>query len=867
MHKTQPRIPQIFLSVIRRIIRQDLVEEIEGNMIEYHLVLVTKDAQWPKAKLWYELLCYLRLSTLKIFQIKNSRFMFHFNPRTTIRSLLNHKTSTVISLLGFVVGLASVFLLYFYIQGERNYDSFHTDKDKIYRLLRVPNGLGDEYQVPVTSGPFADAIQTDFHDLVKSTVRVISQDALIGSKERQFYENSVFLVDSNFFSFFSYPLLVGDPQSVLLDPFSVVISKEVAIKYFGDEDPIGKELLVNQEYPYVVTGVLGDFPANSHLKFDIVLNASVLWNQPWTQMWWSNAFLTYLKIEEPEEADALVGLFPGFVDKYLGADMAETGFQMVLELEALEDIYFNTETRYDFAAHGNPQNIQILSLVAMAILFIACFNYINLSIAQAYQRAKEVGVRKVLGVPKFRLVAQFLGESFMITLCSLALAILLTELLGSWFQQTFEVGVSPKWTDPTVSGFIVGILVLVLLASGVYPALLLSSLPSLQVMKGKKLSLGKSLILRKGLVIVQFSISTFLIIVTLLVNRQIFYAKDKDLGYNPEAIIQLDITSDQFRDNMLTFKEALESESSVSSISFVSGVPGGFHDTSLLEVAGLNENVPVRTIFTDAEYLETFEIDILKGRMFNPSASSEDSTVMIVNEAAYKAMSGDSLELIGKTVRLVGFELDREIIGVAKDFHISSLHEQIEPTVLILGHFTRQVAIKLHEGQVTNGLAAVKKHYMQVAPDYPIQYRFQDESLARMYAKEERQSRVFSVFSGISIFLACMGIFGLAAFAAQRRQKELGIRKVLGARVYQIIGLISKEFLVLVIIASVLAIPIAGVFMESWLSNFAYRITLPENWFIFLLGGFCAGLVAWITITARTYGAAIKKPTESIKNE
>ncbi|HAA10877.1 MAG TPA: hypothetical protein DCE41_03930, partial [Cytophagales bacterium] len=638
MAKEYPNPPAWSLWLIRQLIRPDLLEEIEGNLYQYYRELLQASASWPGARYGYQVLCFLRWSTVKHVQLENSKSMFHFDPSVAIRNLVKHRVSTTINLLGFVVGLVSVFFLYFYIRTELRVDSFHEQGDRIYRVLRINHGNGEKQFIGVSNGPMGKALLNDFPNAITDLNRVNVSTGVIGVEDKQYPDQRLAMSDANFFTFFSFPLAVGDPESVLEQDGAVVISPQQAQVFFGDEDPIGKEIYYEGDGPFVVTGILGEAPAGSSLEFDMVFCMRPYEAAGWYDNWWHQNLTTYVQLGNPAMAAELETQFPAFMDKYLADDFAERGFRNDITLEPLAEMYFNQSTSYDFhIRHGNRQSVNILIFVALAILFIACFNYVNLSIAQAYQRAKEVGVRKVLGVERGRLMLQFLGESLLITGLAVTASVLLTIVLRPVMLAWFGLDFTFDWLDPAVILFMGALLLGVVLTSGLYPAVLLSGFKPLQVFRAGKLTLGKSLLVRKGLVIAQFSLSIFLVIVTLLVGLQIRYVKTKDLGYDREAVLLVDIYTGGIWQNRDQFQERASLLPGVQFVTANSGEPGGFHDNFVLNMEGTDESVKCYTVFADPYYLATFDIEVAAGRGFNPESVSEDTTVMMINESALKA--------------------------------------------------------------------------------------------------------------------------------------------------------------------------------------------------------------------------------------
>ena len=855
--------PAFSLKLIHLWCRHDLYEEIEGNLLEYLHQQESPQKLRSKLSYWKQVISYIRPST---FRKSQNTSMFHFNPKLTLRNLWNHRTTSAINLGGFSLGLLCVFYLYFYVSSELKTDAFHSKKEDIYRVLRVGEVKGVPYKIGVTSGPYAEGLRTDYPGAIKSTSRVMLDGGFVQYGDNIFNEDRLAFVDNNFFEFFSFPLKEGAPSTVFSNPNSVVVSKEMAKKYFGDKDPIGEVLLVDDEFEFMVSGIMEEFPGKSHMQFDMAFSLEIFNQFDWFHNWWNNSLITYALIETPEEAAKVEATFVQFMDKYFGEDFKASGSRVGLMLEPMTDTYFNNDARYDPAFHGNINTIYILIMVAVAIMFIASFNYVNLSVAQSFKRSKEVGVRKMLGGTGFRLTMQFLGEVILLVLMSMSLAVLFATLLLPYLNAYFGLDVELVWSDPAIIYFLGGLFIVTILLAGLYPALQMSGLQPLKILRGR-LNLSSNSILRKSLVVGQFVISIFLIAATLLVSKQLDFLNSKDLGFNQEAVLMVSINNSDMRENIESFKTELQNSSSIQSISLMSGEPGGFHDASSFLIDGVPETHRMRTLFTDHNYLQTFDIALTEGNNFQDIEVEGLNGGIIFNKTAVAELGISPEDLIGRRVEMPGWDVERTVVGVVDDFHFQSLHNKIEPLAIIQSGRPRIVAIKMDSRNLDDGLAQVIESYERISPSFPISYSFLDERLYSLYEGEEKQSHVFTVFSGISIFLACLGVLGLTSYSARQRQKEFGIRKVLGASISSIIGLISTEFLLLISISSILAIPIVVYFLSEWLTGFAYRIDLMSNWPLFLLSGAGAAIVAWFTISLMTYRAAILKPTESIRRE
>ncbi len=861
--------PRLSERLIEWLCKEELVEEILGNLYEYHYLLQTDKSQFPVIKYWFQVLMYLRISTLKnLSSFSPFSIMFRFNLLITFRNLWKNKTHTVLHITGFSLGILCAILLYFHIRGEMRYDSFHADGEEIYRVLRASDINGDPYDIGVTSGPFAPALEQDYPGQIKSAMRVALRERLVAYEEKIFNEAHFTFVDPHFFEFFSFPLMRGDPATVLEQPHSVVITQAMARKYFGADDPIGKVLEVGNSRSFTVTGVMDEWPDKSHLEMDFVASLEVYAQSDWMAGWWWNSLVTYVRIPSLDEAERVEALFPQFMEKYFGDHFKQSGNLIHLKLEPLAETYFNDATRYDPVLHGNRKSTYILGIVAIAILLIACFNYLNLAIAASYQRAKEVGIRKVMGSRPSRLVLQFLGESLTVIAIAVSLAIIGSEIALPYFNEFFGLEVQLDWGDPTIWMFFAMVMAGVVMLSGLYPAYLLSSFKPVQALRGKIFSFGRHLWLRKGLVVIQFVISIFMIISTLLISQQLRFVFEKDLGFDQEAVVLVDANNSEIAENEALFKEQLRANPLVQAMASMTGPPGGFHDATSVKITGREDEFRLRTAFVDEGYVETFGMEMVNGRNFSKDFSTDLNQTAILNETAVRELGWTTENAIGKVLRLPMFDsTDRRVIGVVKDYHFASLKDQIEPLVIALSESSWMYGIKLQGGNLQEGLAAVQGIWETLAPNNPFAYEFMDDTMNHLYAQEQKQRRVFSVFAGMSIFLACLGIFGLVFHAALNRKKEFGIRKVLGARPGQILHLISQEFLLMIGIACLVAIPLTWFFMANWLEAFAYRIALGAYWYLFLAGGIMAMVIALGTITLQALRTARANPVESLRYE
>lgn len=786
--------------------------------------------------------------------------------KTAIRSLWKHKLFSLINVFGLALGLTVTILILQYVQAERSYDQFPEKRDEIYRVLRVSDISNTGYSIGVTSGPYGPTLLNDYPETVKDFVRVLPNNGLISYENRAFIEGKIYFSDANFFEFFSYPLANGDPATALAEPNTIVLTQEMAKKYFGETDPIGKVVRMDNRYDFTVTGVMAEKPGRSHLDFDFMASIKIFEQTNWFSNWWSNGSMTYLRIETPAAAENLEAQLPAFMEKYFGEDFKRTGSRVGATLQPLAEVYFQKDVRYDFALHGDKNAVYIFFAVAVFILLIACINYMNLTTARASRRAREIGVRKVLGAFRSRLVMQFLAESFMMTLAAILLAIAAVELLLPAFNSTFHLDLEIDFTSWNIIAMLGALLLLVSLLAGSYPAFLLSSFKPIKVLKSRAERNFQDILIRKGLVVFQFCISVFLIIATLIIGKQLDFVQSKDLGFNKDQVILTKIVTRELSQKRDVIASRMRAEPEVLSVTFASGEPGGFHDAMSHDLEGIDEPLRMRTLHTDYDYVKTFGLEIIAGRDFSRDFGTDSARAVILNETAVRVIGWTPETAIGKTLSNTMIDsTQKEIVGVVKDYHFSSLKHEIEPLIISMRPWTWTMGIKVQTSDMQRTLAILEGHWREVAPEYPFEFTFLDEAYGKLYQQEQRESTLFTLFAGISILIACLGIFALAAFAAEERTKEIGIRKVLGASMQNIITLLSGDFIKLVLIGNIIAWPMVWFAMNSWLENFAYRIEIG-GWVFFLASGITL-LIALATVSYQAVKSALKNPVTALRYE
>ncbi len=784
-----------------------------------------------------------------------------------LRNLLKHRLFSMVNILGLALGMTCVILISIYIIHEKQYDLFHANGDRIYRVLRVNNDETGTNYVSPTSAPYATGLANDFGSEFESVIRVSPNDGLVTYGEKSFNEKQFYLADANFFEFFSYPLIKGDPKTVLTNPTDVVLTEAMAKKYFGDEDPIGKIIRYDNQNDLKVTGIAGPFPGNSHLNFDFVANVTQYKDRPWFAGWWNNFLFTYVLLKPGLTPEDLLPRFPAFMDKYFGEDFKKNGRRMDLALEPLKSIYLSRETKFDLVPHGDKQTIFIFGGVSILVLLIAALNFMNLSTAKSSTRAKEVGLRKVVGADRMSLIKQFLGESILVAFMALGLALGSVELLLPYLNAFLEKSLS--WTSnlSLFAPVFIGGTLLIGIIAGLYPAFILSGFKPVDAMKQKLFSGARRSILWKGVVVTQFSISIFLIIGTLTMLRQFDYVNSKSLGFRKDHVLLVELNNSDIRKKIESFKDQLRSDPGILSVSSMSGEPGGFHDRFGFEISGkAGESFLMRTVFSDFDYAKTFDLSFVSGRDFSLEFGT-DKEGMLLNETAVRALGWSLDNTIGKKIKVPQLRGGNEktVIGIVRDYHFSSLKEEIQPLAITTYNDNRVCAIKIKSDQVQETISKIEKAWMGIAPKFPMEYKFLDQSLELLYRNDIKESRLIIVFSVLAIIIACMGLFGLAAFSAEKRTKEIGVRKILGANIAQIVSLFTKEFVLLILASNVIAVPLAYFAMKSWLDNFAYRTDQTVDTFV--MAGAITLAIALFTISFQAIKTSISNPVQALKYE
>jgi len=791
------------------------------------------------------------------------------------RNLRKHQGYAFINIFGLVVGMTCCLLIMLYVQHELSYDRFHQNAHRIFRIAWMTGNSQTR-----TPHPMAQTMAKDFAE-VESAVSLspiwgpglTRPQFSIRYGDKRFEETDVLSADSTFFEVFSFPLLKGDPKTALRSPTSLVLTERMAKKYFGAEEPLGKVLTVNNSVDLKVTGVMQNVPAASHVHFDFLISYVLLKiRETGSYYTWDDfGHYNYIKLAPTADPKSLEAKIPDWFLAYNtwpADDIAELkSGQVAFRLQPLTDIHLRSHLKWELEPNSDIAYVYLFSAIAIFVLFIACINFMNLATARSATRAKEVGVRKVLGAFRRQLIGQFLGESILLSMTALLLSLAAVELLLPFFNSLSGAKLAVNYRDnPWLILGIGGMALLVGIISGSYPAFFLSALQPVQTLKDSTRFGTRSARLRQILVVAQFAISIALIAGAGVVAAQLKFFKNQKLGFDQEQIAVVPIKTTAMRRNYEAIKTELLRHPNLVSITAVSNVPGGrFNQNEIFWQTAENEQ-DVSQIRVDYDFFKTLNIEITQGRSFSKAMATDSAAAFILNETAARLYDWDTA--VGKEITWLDDDNERRglVIGVAKDFHFQSLHRNIEPLIFhVLPAGFNYFLVKMSGHDLAGTLADLEKKWKAFDPERPFEYSFLDADFAALYKSEERMKTVVENFSSLAILIACLGLFGLASFMIQQRTKEIGVRKVLGASVAQIIVLLSREFAKLVGFAFVVATPLAYLAMNQWLQNFAYRTNIELQ--IFLWAGLLALIMACLTVSYQAAKAALANPVEALRYE
>ncbi|MEO6000571.1 MAG: ABC transporter permease [Chitinophagaceae bacterium] len=789
--------------------------------------------------------------------------------KIAFRNLRRHRFISFINIVGLTVGLTSCLLILAYFLDELKYDKYHKNADRLYRVALDWKWKSGDVHTAITSGPIAPLLKENFPE-IENTARFFTEGTEFIKTNTEPLEVTPIFTENSFFNLFTYTFIYGDANTALSEPNSIVLTESTAKKIFGDASlAAGKLVSYLNSSPQKITGIIKDVPASSHFHFDVV---GVLDTQAGFMKSLQNfSIYTYVLLKKGANVEKLQAKVNAFITK----EAKDPGAEIRLPLQPITSIHLHSHLANELGANGNILYLYIFFLVAGIILLLACINYINLATAQAIKRAKEVGIRKVMGSARWQLISQFFIESLLLVIGACILSLLFMELISPLLKQIAGREIS-IWTNGWL--FVTGLMLAVALGlgilSGLYPAIFLSHFKPITVLKGVFGNSTSNTFFKKSLVVFQFTISTTLIVFTWITYRQLNYATKTDLGFTKDQVVGIRIGLDLRTRNLEAFKTQLVQNPAIAGSAstslplgsdYISG-QGFFLETNGQKADHTNIG---HFLGIDPDYLQLMQIPLLEGRNFSPSIQSDSLKAVIVNEALVKKAGWK--DAIGKRVWYFtgedGSTAEAKVIGVVKDFHMASLHKSIEPLVLYMApkEEADNLFVKIKPAKVTAALAYIQKTFKQFDANNPLQTYFLDQNFARQYVEDERKGNLFLLFTSLAIFIACMGLFGLAAFTVEQRTKEIGIRKVLGASIQHLLFLLSKDFLLLVLIAFIIATPIAWWVSYTWLQDFAYRVDV--SWWVFVISGFAALTIAFLTVGIHAFKTADANPVKSLRTE
>jgi putative ABC transport system permease protein len=812
--------------------------------------------------------------------------------KVALRSIFRNKLTAFINISGLALSMASAILIYLFVSDEVSYDKYHKNSDRIYRVTRIFYDRDHQPTLHLSSvaPPIGPLLKNDFGE-IEVMARTLQYTTVVGLEEngelKSFTENNIFLAEPGLFSIFDIDVKSGDPEKDFKRPLTVMLSEEAAQRYFNTENIIGKRLRFDNSFDLEIVGVYKDFPRQSHwhpeflISFVTLENDNIYGRSGLETNWGNNAFSTYLLLSEGTDPEKLGGQFPGFLDRHFGpyaianfgapADFIASK-ATELTMQKVTDVHLHSHLDDEIEVNGNINNVYMMSVIGAFIILIACFNFINLSTARATKRAKEVGMRKVVGAYKNQLIGQYLSESILISLISLTLSAGLATLAIGWLNQFTgkALTLSPSANWQLILGLL-GFAVVIGILAGIYPAFVISAFKPATVLKGSQGSSKGKAGIRKILVVSQFGISIVLLIATTITFQQLNYLNTRDLGYDRSQVVTLTYYG-LLNQNYDAFYNEMLNSSAIRNIGRSSRIPTG----RLLDSQGtpsimkgdslVPTGVTLKYVAVDEEFFDTYGVRVVAGRNFSKSIPTDDTLAFIINEAAVKELGWATAEEgINKDFQYGGTR--GKLIGVVNDFHFESLHQRVVPLIFVprAQGGANYVAVKIATDKLQDGLAHLESIWKTMLPGRPFEYQFLDERYKQLYEAEQKEGTLFTAFSALAIFIACLGLFGLATFNTMQRIKEIGIRKVLGASVPSILALLSKEIIVLILLANLLAWPVAWILMGKWLDTFAYHVTM--NLLIYGLAAIGAILLALITVSAQTIKAAMTNPANTLRYE
>jgi putative ABC transport system permease protein len=803
--------------------------------------------------------------------------------KVAFRNLFRHKFYSFINVSGLTIGISVSLLIAFFVVDELSYDKFHKDADRIYHVYLKAMLQGKPAEAAYSCAPLAAASKEELAG-VEDAIRLgLWRDVVFRNGDKMYTEEKMLLADSNFFSFFTFDLLEGNPDDILNEPNQIILTEATAKKYFDytvgqGDSPLGKSLLMGTDKTNCeIVGIMKSPPRNSHFQFEMILSM-ITWDFSRRTQWTSNNLISYVKLREDADPEDVSAAMLAMSDKYVGPEIEMfTGMKLdewrktgggdyAYYIQPMTDIHLFSKVDGGMEPSGDIAYVYLLSVVSIFIILIACINFMNLSTARSTSRAKEVGIRKTVGAEKGKLVWQFLMESFLMSAISAVLAVGVLFLALPFFNQLS--GKSIEFMDvlsPAFFGAIVLVMILVGMMAGSYPAFYLTAFKPTEVLKGKIRQGAKGGWIRSSLVVFQFGISVFLIVCTIVIYKQLKLVQEKNLGYDKENILIIDNTR-TLGDSKQAFKKRLQALSSVKEVSISNFVPPHVYSNSVYFPNGKqDQGILFYQIYADQDYMKTIGFDMYMGRFFSEDFPS-DSNAVIINKKGMEMLGWKSHEgnRIAEPTEEGGLQF-HEVVGVVEDFNFSSLKMEIEPLIFFLADWGNLMPVRLQSGNINDRIKDVEQVWNEMAPGEPFDYSFVDENFESLFRAEQQLGEIFILFTSLAIFIACLGLFGLATFIAEQRSKEIGIRKAMGASVSSVVFLLSREFTKLVMIAIILAVPGVILLMNWWLENFAYKTEIGIMSFV--IGGVAALVISWLTVSYQSIRAAVANPTKALRYE
>lgn len=792
---------------------------------------------------------------------------------STLRNLSRNKVFTFLNVTGLAIGITVCLVIGVWLERELSFDKFHPNKDYIYRVSNTFKSESESFsQAP--SGPAFGAQLPKELPTVKSACRVFYDEFKFKYQNNQQIESGAAIVDSNFFNFFGFKLIFGNPSQVLNAPDRVVLTENLAKKYFGNENPIGKTITLDGQHPVTVSGIAENAPVNSQIQYSLIVPFSLLrkiaheqWKFDIDNMWVGGWPLTYVQLQETADPVAVTKQINQLAAKKSEKEWKENKMSYSYFLQPIADIHLNSDLRYDSRNNGSLARVKIFGIVGIIVLLLACINYINLTTAGAIKRARETSVRKVVGASKFQLIRQFFFETMIICGIAVITGILLLKILlpafSTWIGQPYHFELSGANII-----IVLGFVVFISAVAGVYPAAILSSFKPAIALKGNFSQSARGNFIRKGLVIFQFTMTIGLVASILIISRQMNYIKNKSLGFQGDAVIEVPFYGEStVRKQYASLRDQLLASPYILNVSkhnqnVVGGLGNGWTTTKNLK--GEEISTSLYNMYVDTSYFETYNMKLAAGRFFSKEFPADTTKSLLVNEAAVRTFGWETAEnAIGKPFGKG--ENEQRVVGVVKDFNFESLHKPVEALMIGYSISGNRLSLKLDGNHITEALDHLKRVWSTSITEVPLSYTFVNESVEKQYGNEQKMEGIFYGFAGLSLLIGCLGLFGLSLYVVERKIKEIGIRKVLGASIPGIVGLLSKDFLKLVVIAALIASPIAWWLMNEWLKDFAYRVNI--GWWIFLVSGVLALTIALITVSFQSIRAALANPVKSLRTD